>query len=90
ALKHKQIPPSLHFQEPSPQIDFVNSPFYINNSLSDWKANINGIPLRAGVSSFGIGEQMPMRFWKKPQLSSHQVLHAPGSCCCFRLRRVQP
>lgn len=55
ALKHKQIPPSLHFQEPSPQIDFVNSPFYVNNSLSDWKANINGIPRRAGVSSFGIG-----------------------------------
>ncbi|MDF5706501.1 MAG: beta-ketoacyl synthase N-terminal-like domain-containing protein [Nostoc sp. S4] len=55
ALKHKQIPASLHFQEPSPQIDFVNSPFYVNNSLSDWKANINGIPRRAGVSSFGIG-----------------------------------
>ncbi|MHC5824398.1 MAG: type I polyketide synthase, partial [Nostoc sp.] len=55
ALKHKQIPPSLHFQEPSPQIDFVNSPFYVNNSLSDWTANINGIPRRAGVSSFGIG-----------------------------------
>ncbi|MDF5731673.1 MAG: type I polyketide synthase, partial [Rhizonema sp. PD38] len=55
ALKHKQIPPSLHFQEPSPQIDFVNSPFYVNNSLSDWKANINGIPRRAGVNSFGIG-----------------------------------
>ena len=55
ALKHKQIPPSLHFQEPSPQIDFINSPFYVNNSLSDWKTNINGIPRRAGVSSFGIG-----------------------------------
>ncbi|WP_442948999.1 type I polyketide synthase [Nostoc sp.] len=55
ALKHKQIPPSLHFQQPSPQIDFVNSPFYVNNSLSDWTANINGIPRRAGVSSFGIG-----------------------------------
>ncbi|MDF5712386.1 MAG: SDR family oxidoreductase [Rhizonema sp. NSF051] len=55
ALKHKQIPPSLHFQEPSPQIDFVNSPFYVNNSLSDWKANINGTPRRAGVNSFGIG-----------------------------------
>ncbi|MBW4685866.1 MAG: SDR family oxidoreductase [Komarekiella atlantica HA4396-MV6] len=53
ALKHKQIPPSLNFEEPSPQIDFVNSPFYVNNKLSEWKTN--GIPRRAGVSSFGFG-----------------------------------
>ncbi|MCC5601608.1 type I polyketide synthase [Nostoc favosum] len=53
ALKHKQIPPSLNFEEPSPQIDFVNSPFYVNNKLSEWKTN--GTPRRAGVSSFGFG-----------------------------------
>ncbi|GJD16866.1 beta-ketoacyl synthase [Rivularia sp. IAM M-261] len=53
ALKHKQIPPSLNFEEPSPQIDFTNSPFYVNNALSEWKTN--GIPRRAGVSSFGFG-----------------------------------
>ncbi|WP_448269186.1 SDR family NAD(P)-dependent oxidoreductase [Nostoc sp. DSM 114159] len=53
ALKHKQIPPSLHFQEPNPQIDFANSPFYVNTKLSEWKTN--GTPRRAGVSSFGIG-----------------------------------
>ena len=53
ALKHKLIPPSLHFEKPSPQIDFANSPFYVNTSLSEWKSN--GSPRRAGVSSFGIG-----------------------------------
>ncbi|MEH2238959.1 SDR family oxidoreductase [Nostoc sp.] len=53
ALKHKQIPPSLHFEEPNPQIDFTNSPFYVNTTLSEWKTN--GTPRRAGVSSFGIG-----------------------------------
>lgn len=53
ALKNKQIPPSLHFREPNPQIDFANSPFYVNTKLSDWKTN--GTPRRAGVSSFGIG-----------------------------------
>ena len=53
ALKHKQIPPSLNFNEPNPEIDFTNSPFYVNTTLSEWKAN--GIPRRAGVSSFGIG-----------------------------------
>ena len=53
ALKHKQIPPSLHFKEPNPQIDFAKSPFYVNTTLSEWKTN--GAPRRAGVSSFGIG-----------------------------------
>ncbi|NMG22259.1 type I polyketide synthase [Brasilonema bromeliae] len=53
ALKHKQIPPSLHFEKPNPQIDFANSPFYVNTKLSEWKTN--GTPRRAGVSSFGIG-----------------------------------
>ena len=54
ALQHRRIPPTLHFREPNPQIDFVNSPFYVNNTATDWKTN-NGSPLRAGVSSFGIG-----------------------------------
>lgn len=53
ALKHRLLPPSLHFEQPNPQIDFVNSPFYVNNKLSDWKAGQT--PRRAGVSSFGIG-----------------------------------
>jgi acyl transferase domain-containing protein len=53
ALKNRQIPPSLHFQQPNPAIDFENSPFYVNSKLTEW--TINGAPRRAGISSFGIG-----------------------------------
>ncbi|MDT5062901.1 MAG: hypothetical protein QOH63_3360 [Acidobacteriota bacterium] len=53
ALKHKAIPPSLHYVEPNPRIDFANSPFYVNAQLSEWKTN--GHPRRAGINSFGIG-----------------------------------
>lgn len=53
ALQHRQIPPSLHFQQPNPQIDFAQSPFYVNNQLKDWSADQG--PQRAGVSSLGIG-----------------------------------
>jgi malonyl CoA-acyl carrier protein transacylase len=53
ALKHKRIPPSLHFKHPNPKIDFANSPFYVNTALSEWQTN--GTPRRAGVSSFGMG-----------------------------------
>ncbi|MFL5663135.1 MAG: type I polyketide synthase, partial [Ktedonobacteraceae bacterium] len=54
ALKHRELPPSLHFQTPNARIDFAHSPFYVNTQLRPWQAQGEG-PLRAGVSSFGIG-----------------------------------
>ncbi|MGO4879184.1 amino acid adenylation domain-containing protein [Pedobacter psychrotolerans] len=53
SLKHRQLPPSLHYSVANPKIDFDQSPFYVNTELRDW--NHAGYPLRAGVSSFGIG-----------------------------------
>ncbi|MDZ8184115.1 MAG: SDR family NAD(P)-dependent oxidoreductase [Nostoc sp. ChiSLP02] len=53
ALKHQQIPASLHFEKANTEIDFANSPFYVNTKLSEWKTN--DLPRRAGVSSFGVG-----------------------------------
>ncbi|PMB21448.1 type I polyketide synthase [Fischerella thermalis] len=53
ALKHQQIPPSLNFEQPNPQIDFDNSPFYVNTKLTQWKQELS--PRRAGVSSLGMG-----------------------------------
>lgn len=53
AIQHRQLPPSLHYKEANPKIDFSSSPFYVNHTLSDWGKS--GATLRAGVSSFGIG-----------------------------------
>lgn len=53
SLKSKQIPPLVNYEEANPNIDFTNSPFYINKKLRKWEKN--KLPLRAGVSSFGIG-----------------------------------
>lgn len=53
ALKHKQLPPSLHFKRPNPAIDFDNSPFFVNAGLSVWDKHTT--PRRAGVSAFGVG-----------------------------------
>ncbi|TRW90815.1 non-ribosomal peptide synthetase/type I polyketide synthase [Candidatus Methylobacter oryzae] len=53
ALKHKSLPPSLHFKKPNPEIDFAGSPFYVNSRQAEWTSG--GTPRRAGVSSFGIG-----------------------------------
>ena len=53
SLKHGLIPPSLHFECPNPEIDFANSPFFVNTQLLPWP--VTGSPRRAGVSSFGVG-----------------------------------
>ena len=53
SLKHRQIPPSLHFHKANPLIDFANSPFHVNTDLTEWKTS--GGPRRAGVTSLGIG-----------------------------------
>ncbi len=53
ALKNRELPPSLYFQQPNPAIDFANSPFYVNSKRTEWTTN--GVPRRAGISSFGIG-----------------------------------
>ena len=43
----------MNFDSPNPQIDFSNSPFYVNAKLSEWKSGKT--PRRAGISSFGLG-----------------------------------
>jgi len=53
SLKYRQLPPSLHYSAPNPNIDFKDSTIQVNSQLTDWSNN--GKPLVAGVSSFGIG-----------------------------------
>jgi acyl transferase domain-containing protein len=53
SLQHRQLPPSLYCDQPHPDIDFKNSPFYVNTSLKEWESGAT--PRRAGVSAFGIG-----------------------------------
>jgi phthiocerol/phenolphthiocerol synthesis type-I polyketide synthase E len=53
AVENRTLPPSLNFKQPNPAIDFANSPFYVQQSLSAWQPS-NGRRI-AGVSSFGIG-----------------------------------
>ncbi len=52
-LEHREIPPTLHYERPNPEIDFATGPFYVNTRLQPWESE--GAPRRAGVSSFGHG-----------------------------------
>src|SRR5215467_11214267 len=53
ALRHGEIPPSLHCETPNPAIDFGSTPFYVNTRLAPWPDD--GHPRRAAVNSLGIG-----------------------------------
>jgi len=54
ALHHKVIPPTLHCDEPDPDLELERTPFFVNTETRPW---IHGgdHPRRAGVSSFGFG-----------------------------------
>jgi myxalamid-type polyketide synthase MxaE and MxaD len=53
ALRHREIPPSLHFEKPNPHIPFDELPLRVQTTLSPWPAASG--PALAGVSSFGFG-----------------------------------
>lgn len=53
ALKHREIPASLHFKNANPNIAFADSPFFVNASLRQWTTGET--PRRAAVSAFGVG-----------------------------------
>ena len=53
-LQNRQIVPSLHAQTLNPYVDFLNTPFRVQQMLQPWNSASNQ-PLRAGISSFGAG-----------------------------------
>lgn len=57
-MKHKKLVPSLHSEKLNPNIDFEESPFYVQQELTDWKQPVvdgQTYPRRAGVNAFGAG-----------------------------------
>jgi len=77
SLINKELPPSLHFKQPSPKINFSNSPFYVNTSLSAW--NTDKLPRRAGVSSFGIGGTNAHMILEEAPITDTVETHRPVS-----------
>jgi len=82
-LHHRTIPPTLHFKRPNPHINFLQTPFYVNTTLSVYEGSD---PFRAGVSSFGIGgtnAHVSLEEWREPSTSiarpSQLVVLSAGS-----------
>jgi iturin family lipopeptide synthetase A len=52
-LRHRMIPPNVHFKKPNPYIDFAKSPLRVPTRLEPWPGDLH--PALAGVSAFGFG-----------------------------------
>jgi len=77
SLKHKKIPPTLNYRTGNSNIQFKNSPFYVNTTLSDWKAAPNE-KRRAAISSFGLsGTNAHMVIEEAPELNRQHAIK-PG------------
>ncbi|MDR0268477.1 SDR family NAD(P)-dependent oxidoreductase [Paenibacillus sp.] len=53
ALNHRMLPPTIHFNRPNRNIDFEDSPVYVNDRLTKWDGGGESA-LRCGVNSFGL------------------------------------
>lgn len=53
ALHNEALPPSINYTAPNPACGFADSPFFVQQSLTDWRRGAR--PRRAGLSSLGVG-----------------------------------
>jgi phthiocerol/phenolphthiocerol synthesis type-I polyketide synthase E len=80
ALENGELPPSLHYRKPNPNIDFERTPFRVADTLAPWPRATG--PLRAGINSFGIGgtnahvvvEEAPAAPAPAPEPATPQVI----------------
>jgi acyl transferase domain-containing protein len=54
ALHHRVLPPTIHCEDPKPELGLERTPFYVNTETRPW-VHGSTTPRRAGVSSFGFG-----------------------------------
>ncbi|WP_406012013.1 SDR family NAD(P)-dependent oxidoreductase [Streptomyces sp. NBC_00984] len=61
-FRHGKLLPSLHSAELNPDIDFTDTPFWVQQSVADWRPTVTSadgrqvpLPRRAGVTSIGAG-----------------------------------
>ncbi|WP_432168924.1 SDR family NAD(P)-dependent oxidoreductase [Streptomyces sp. 1222.5] len=52
ALRHRQLPPSPHYRESNPEIDFGRGPFRVLTRTDEWRPGRAGVRV-AALSSFG-------------------------------------
>ncbi len=76
-LQHKQIPPSLHFEQPNPDIPFDSMCIRVPTTLEPWPAD--GRHAYAGVNSFGYGGTNAHVLLEEAPRATHASREVPAS-----------
>jgi polyketide synthase PksN len=88
ALKHRQIPPCLHFRKDNPAIDFDSSPFYVNTHLKEWETE--GKQRRRGaVSSFGFSGTNAHLVIEEAAPIERATVESPGNMIVLSARTAE-
>jgi hypothetical protein len=60
-LQHRQVPPSLHFEQPNPKLQLEESPFRVATGLTEWEDSPSprraGNPRRSVATAHSLGAQ---------------------------------
>ncbi|WP_250399153.1 non-ribosomal peptide synthetase [Streptomyces cellostaticus] len=86
ALRNRQLPPTLHCENPNPRFDFADSPFYPNTTLRDWPDP--GRPRVAAVSAFGLGGTNAHLIVSEPAPAERPPIRRPLPRPVFERRRL--
>ncbi|MGD0098084.1 MAG: SDR family NAD(P)-dependent oxidoreductase [Terracidiphilus sp.] len=72
SMQRRMLPASINFQQLNPKIHLEDSPFHIQQTLTDW--SVEG-PRAAGVSSFGSGGANAHVVLREYGAASHSARH---------------
>ncbi|GFG67672.1 putative polyketide synthase [Mycobacterium kubicae] len=77
SLQHEMLPPSLHFDNPSPHIPWDSLPVRVVDKATPWQTN--GKLRRAGISSFGFtGTNAHVLIEEAPARAAHPDEYSTG------------
>ncbi|HXH38621.1 MAG TPA: SDR family NAD(P)-dependent oxidoreductase [Thermoanaerobaculia bacterium] len=85
SLKHRQIPPTLHFAKSNSAIDLESGPFYVNTQLQQWAVEGDEIR-RAAISSFGFSGTNAHLVIEEAPWIERAALEAPASMVVLSAR----
>ncbi|MFZ5635022.1 MAG: SDR family NAD(P)-dependent oxidoreductase [Pseudomonadota bacterium] len=78
-IRHRQLAPTIHCDPVNPDIDFADSPFHLQRTLTDWN-RLPMYPRRALINSFGAGGVnacVIVEEYEKPQFAEDSRLPGP-------------